>query len=98
MATPTALRVVESHLLTYKRTWRFGLTTSFVSPVLFLLGMGVGLDLDLVVVLGLAEGFFPGPVRDDSLLPDAERRATDGVLPLRSSRVDDDHRRCLDAP
>jgi lipooligosaccharide transport system permease protein len=43
VATPTALRVVESHLFTYKRTWRFGLTTSFINPVLFLLGMGVGL-------------------------------------------------------
>ena len=36
--------------------------------------MGVGLDLDLVVVLGLAEGLFPSPTRDDSLLPDHERR------------------------
>ena len=35
--------------------------------------MGVGLDLDLVVVLGLAEGLFPSPTRDDSLLPDHER-------------------------
>lgn len=43
MATPPAVRVVESHLLAYKRTWRFGLTTSFVNPVLYLLGMGVGL-------------------------------------------------------
>jgi lipooligosaccharide transport system permease protein len=43
MATPYAVRVVESRWLTYKRTWRYGLTTSFVNPVLFLLGMGVGL-------------------------------------------------------
>jgi lipooligosaccharide transport system permease protein len=37
------MRVVESRFLTYKRTWRFGLTTSFVNPILFLLAMGVGL-------------------------------------------------------
>jgi lipooligosaccharide transport system permease protein len=43
MATSSAMRVVESRFLTYKRTWRFGLTTSFVNPVLFLLAMGVGL-------------------------------------------------------
>jgi lipooligosaccharide transport system permease protein len=43
MASSPAMRVVESRLFTYKRTWRFGLTTSFVNPVLFLLGMGVGL-------------------------------------------------------
>jgi lipooligosaccharide transport system permease protein len=43
MATSPTMRVVEARLLTYKRTWRFGLTTSFVNPVLFLLGMGVGL-------------------------------------------------------
>ena len=36
---------------------------------------GRRLDLDLVIVLGLAEGTFPGPVRDDSLLPDHERAA-----------------------
>jgi lipooligosaccharide transport system permease protein len=30
-------------LLTYKRTWRYGVMTSFVTPTLFLLGMGVGL-------------------------------------------------------
>jgi ATP-dependent helicase/nuclease subunit B len=59
--------------------------------------LGLGLDLDRVFVCGLAEGMFPTRVRDDSLLPDAERRATDGALPLRASRVDDDHRRLLAA-
>ena len=59
--------------------------------------LGLGLDLDRVFVCGLAEGMFPARVRDDSLLPDAERRATNGVLPLRASRVDDDHRRFLAA-
>ncbi len=59
--------------------------------------LGLGLDLDRVFVCGLAEGLFPTRVHDDSLLPDADRRATDGALPLRASRVDDDHRRLLAA-
>ncbi len=60
-------------------------------------GLGLGLDLDRVFVCGLAEGTFPTRVRDDSLLPDAERRATGGALALRASRVDDDQRRFLAA-
>ena len=59
--------------------------------------LGLGLDLDRVFVCGLAEGLFPTRVRDDSLLPDADRRATDGALALRPARVDDDHRRLLAA-
>ena len=59
--------------------------------------LGLGLDLDRVFVCGLAEGTFPARVRDDSLLPDADRRATDGVLALRSARVDEDQRRLLAA-
>jgi RecB family exonuclease len=57
--------------------------------------MAMGLDLHLLVVLGLAEGTFPGPVRDDSLLPDHEREATRGELPLRRTRVDREHRELL---
>ncbi|MDQ6944776.1 MAG: PD-(D/E)XK nuclease family protein [Actinomycetota bacterium] len=59
--------------------------------------MGVGLDLDLVVVLGLAEGSFPAAVRDDSLLPDHERIAAAGELPLRSERIEREHRQLLAA-
>jgi len=59
--------------------------------------LGLGLDLDRLFVCGLAEGLFPTRVHDDSLLPDADRRATDGALPLRAGRVDDDHRRLLAA-
>ena len=59
--------------------------------------MGVGLDLDLVVLLGLAEGSFPAPVRDDSLLPDIEREAANGELALRSERIDREHRQFLAA-
>jgi RecB family exonuclease len=59
--------------------------------------LGIGLDLDRVLVCGLAEGLFPTRVRDDSLLPDVDRRATEGALPLRAARVDHDHRRLLAA-
>ncbi|HVS06700.1 MAG TPA: ABC transporter permease [Candidatus Dormibacteraeota bacterium] len=38
-----ALRVLEHHLLVYRRTWKGSLFTSFVSPVLFLTAMGLGL-------------------------------------------------------
>ncbi|HZM30667.1 MAG TPA: PD-(D/E)XK nuclease family protein [Acidimicrobiales bacterium] len=61
------------------------------------LSYAVGLDLDLVVVLGLAEGTLPAPVRDDSLLPDGERARTGDELPLRRDRVGRDHRRLLAA-
>jgi hypothetical protein len=59
--------------------------------------MGAGLDLDLVVVLGLAEGLFPSPTRDDSLLPDHERGSTGDELPLRSQSVERQHRQLLAA-
>ena len=59
--------------------------------------VGVGLDLDLVVVLGLAEGLFPSPTRDDSLLPDHERSSTGDELPLRSQSVERQHRQLLAA-
>jgi lipooligosaccharide transport system permease protein len=42
-AAPPSLRVVETYLMAYKRTWRFSMTTMLVNPILFLLGMGVGL-------------------------------------------------------
>ncbi|MHB8438197.1 MAG: PD-(D/E)XK nuclease family protein [Acidimicrobiales bacterium] len=57
--------------------------------------MGVGLDLDLVVVLGLTEGSFPSPAREDSLLPDHERVVADGELPLLSEGVDRQHQELL---
>ncbi|HSK06584.1 MAG TPA: ABC transporter permease [Acidimicrobiia bacterium] len=36
-------RVVESELVSYRRTWRGTVISSFVNPVLFLAAMGVGL-------------------------------------------------------
>lgn len=38
------------------------------------LSHAAGLDLDVVFVVGMAEGLCPATHRDDSLLPDAERR------------------------
>jgi ATP-dependent helicase/nuclease subunit B len=74
------------------RVGRFG-EGVLVGPLSF----AVGLDLDLVIVLGMAEGTLPAVVHDDSLLPDNERRAARGELPLRRERVGRDHRRLLAA-
>ncbi|MDQ1521831.1 MAG: ATP-dependent helicase/nuclease subunit, partial [Actinomycetota bacterium] len=57
--------------------------------------LGLGLDLERVFVLGLAEGTFPARVREDSLLPDAERLHAGDALALRARRTDDDHRMLL---
>ncbi|HEX7168061.1 MAG TPA: PD-(D/E)XK nuclease family protein [Acidimicrobiales bacterium] len=54
-----------------------------------------GLEFDHVTVLGLAEGSFPARRLDDPLLPDREREATAGEVPLRAGRVEDDHRALL---
>jgi lipooligosaccharide transport system permease protein len=43
MATPLPLRSLSYWVYQYKRTWRGGLTSSFLNPVLFLAAMGVGL-------------------------------------------------------
>lgn len=37
------LRVLEHHLLVYRRTWRGSIVTTFLAPVLFLASMGLGL-------------------------------------------------------
>lgn len=61
------------------------------------LGMATGLDLELVVVLGLAEGVLPTRIREDPLLPDAEREPAAGELPLARDRVAEQHRQFLAA-
>jgi lipooligosaccharide transport system permease protein len=38
-----SMRVVEAELVTYRRTWRGTVISSFVNPVLFLSAMGLGL-------------------------------------------------------
>lgn len=72
------------------RVGRFG-EGILVGPV----SMGVGVDLDRVIVVGMAEGTFPVTVRDDSLLPDDDREAGDGELPLRRNHVDRLHHQFL---
>lgn len=49
MAATAALRVAEHLAVQYRRTWQASIATSFLVPLLFLLGMGVGLG-------GLIEG------------------------------------------
>jgi hypothetical protein len=74
------------------RAGRFG-EGVLVGPV----SLGVGVELDLVVVVGMAEGTFPSTLRDDSLLPDEDRDAAAGALPLRSGHVDRLHHQFLAA-
>jgi len=57
--------------------------------------MGVGQDLDLLLVLGLVEGAFPSPVREDSLLPDNERAAAGDDLVRRAELTERQHRQLL---
>lgn len=61
------------------------------------LGMATGIDLELVVVLGLAEGVLPTRIREDPLLPDAEREPAAGELPLARDRIAEQHRQLLAA-
>ena len=42
IATPGALRVASWHLANYRRLWRLNLLSTFVQPMLYLLGLGVG--------------------------------------------------------
>lgn len=72
------------------RVGRFG-EGVLVGPV----SMGVGVDLELVVIVGMAEGTFPSTLRDDSLLPDEDRDALGGALPLRSGHTDRLHQQLL---
>jgi ATP-dependent helicase/nuclease subunit B len=65
------------------RVGRFG-EGVLVAPLSF----AVGLDLDLVLVVGMAEGTLPSRPLDEALMPDDERRLTNGELPLRREYVD----------
>ena len=82
-------RSVQSELeSTGRRRGRFGQGV-LVAP----LGAAVGLDVDCVYLLGANEGILPPVRREDSLLPDDERRrAVDGELALRRARTVTDRR------
>jgi lipooligosaccharide transport system permease protein len=41
-STPAAVRVWESHLAVYRRIWRSNVIGAFITPLLYLLGMGLG--------------------------------------------------------
>jgi len=75
-----------------RRSGRFG-EGVLVGP----LSVVTGLDLDRVVVLGLAEGTLPSARLEDSLLPDADRAATGGELPLLRDAQFEERRRFLAA-
>jgi lipooligosaccharide transport system permease protein len=42
VATPRAFRVAAWYFATYRRLWKTNLLSSFVQPILYLLGLGVG--------------------------------------------------------
>jgi RecB family exonuclease len=75
-----------------RRSGRFG-EGVLVGP----LSVVTGLDLDRVIVLGLAEGTLPSARVEDSLLPDADRAATGGELPLRRDAEHEERHRFLAA-
>ena len=55
MATPLALRVFESRARVYRKVWRGSVFTGFLSPVLYLLAMGLGLGQLVDQNLGVDE-------------------------------------------
>ncbi len=74
------------------RRGRFG-SGVLVAP----LASAIGMDLDEVFILGLAEGSCPRPIREDTLLPDAERELAGGALMLRTDRNRQERERYLHA-
>lgn len=92
--TPTTLlRAIGSELDSPSaRIGRFGNGVT-VGP----LASAPGLDFEVVVLVGMAEGLCPAPRREDMLLPDDERRKTNGDLELRINRIHLDHRSYLAA-
>ncbi len=42
LSTPGLLRVMEGHVVAFRRLWRLNVMASFVQPMLYLLGLGVG--------------------------------------------------------
>ena len=42
LSTPGPIRVMEGHVVAFRRLWRLNVMSSFVQPLLYLLGLGVG--------------------------------------------------------
>ena len=42
VATPGPLRVVSGHVLAFRRMWKMNVLSSFLQPLMYLLGLGVG--------------------------------------------------------
>jgi hypothetical protein len=61
------------------------------------LSFGLGLDVDRVIIVGAAEGLLPARRLGDALLPDDDRAAAGGELPLVADAVHDDDRALLAA-
>ncbi len=57
----------------------------------------IGLDVDVVYAVGLAEDSYPGRLREDALLLERVRDATDGELASYRDRLDAKHRHLLAA-
>ncbi|MGY1753811.1 PD-(D/E)XK nuclease family protein [Blastococcus sp. SYSU D01042] len=74
------------------RVGRFG-DGVLVAPV----SAAIGLEADVVFVLGLAESLYPGRLREDPLLPERARDASDGQLLSYRERIDTAHRALLAA-
>jgi len=75
-----------------RRAGRFG-EGVLVGP----LSVVTGLALERLVILGLAEGTLPAVRLEDSLLPDADRRAAGGELPVAADAAQEERHRYLAA-
>jgi RecB family exonuclease len=75
-----------------RRVGRFG-EGVLVGP----LSVVTGLELERLVILGLAEGTLPAVRLEDSLLPDADRRAAGGELRLAADAAEEERHRYLAA-
>ncbi|MGY2075036.1 PD-(D/E)XK nuclease family protein [Blastococcus sp. SYSU DS0828] len=97
LGAPAGLRQLRETLASQleaalPRVGRFG-DGVLVAPV----SAAIGLDVDVVFVLGLAEGVYPGRLREDPLLPERAREVTAGQLLGYRERIDAAHRHLLAA-